>query len=97
MNRKLVQGECPFCGSTNIEYDSIQSLDANCIYYPAHCLDCKKDFEEQYTLVFDGCYVYGNNDNSTWIEEGSSIPDEILIDDDLEILDENYLKSLLKK
>ena len=27
MNRVLVQGECPFCGSTNIDYGSIQFLD----------------------------------------------------------------------
>lgn len=96
MNRNLVQGECPFCGSTNIDYGSMQSLEADSIYYPARCLDCKKEFEECYTLIFDGCYVYDGNDNSTWIDVDSPIPDEINEDNELEILDENYLKSLLK-
>ena len=97
MNKnKVVQGQCPYCGSSNIEYDSMQFSDANYVYYPAHCLDCKKDFEEHYRLVFDGCYVFDNMNDSIWVSKGESIPDDIDNDDELEILDENYLKSLLK-
>ena len=98
MNKnKLVQGQCPYCDSSNIEYGSGQFLEADGVYYPAHCLDCKKDFEEHYTLAFDGCYVFDSVGNSVWVFEGESLPDNIDNEDnELEILDESYLKSLLK-
>lgn len=52
MNTK-VQGQCPQCGSLNIEYDTIEMSNDMRVYFPAVCTDCKLSFEEHYDLIFD--------------------------------------------
>ena len=47
------QGQCPYCNSMDIDYGCIQ-LEDDMIYYPAHCNECGRDFEEWYDLTFTG-------------------------------------------
>jgi len=60
--KKIEQGVCPYCGSMDINYDAIELKD-EMLYYPAHCCDCGRSFEEWYDLVFaghnvgDNCYL----------------------------------------
>jgi len=44
-------GECPYCGSDNVDYHQSET-DENYITYPATCLDCKKPFEELYAITY---------------------------------------------
>jgi len=52
--KKIEQGVCPYCGSTDIDYGAIELEDDDMLYYPATCNDCKRDFEEWYKLGFVG-------------------------------------------
>jgi predicted Zn-ribbon and HTH transcriptional regulator len=51
---------CPYCKSADIHYGSIEienCLLGVCVYYPATCENCGKEFKEYYTLDFD-CVEY---------------------------------------
>ena len=50
------QGKCPYCGSEDIEYGSMELKDDNIVDYPCHCNKCNKDFTEGYHLEFDGMF-----------------------------------------
>lgn len=47
------QGECPKCGSMNLDYQAIKYEDEMC-YYPYKCEDCGQEGEEWYRLEFNG-------------------------------------------
>ncbi len=59
---KIEQGVCPYCGSTDIDYDP-SSHEDDMETYPATCNTCGKQFEEWYELHFvghnvgDGCGI----------------------------------------
>ena len=44
-------GKCPYCDSDNISYDTTEILD-NTLRYPAVCLDCEGDFNEDYVIEY---------------------------------------------
>ena len=58
---KIEQGVCPYCGSVDIDY-GVMEIEDDCVYYPAHCNDCKRDFNEWYRLEFDGHNVGDRKD-----------------------------------
>lgn len=64
------QGQCPYCGSVDINYGSIQ-IEEDHIYYPAECNDCYKYFEEWHYLKFIGHNVgcYGQYDADEYLNE----------------------------
>ena len=49
-------GECPTCGSIDIDYDALVP-DGGSIYYPATCEECGQRFFEYHELEFDAHYV----------------------------------------
>jgi len=59
------QGECPECGSLNVDYGPLQEFcdgsselySDQSVYYPATCLDCGCHFNEVYDLEFTGSEV----------------------------------------
>jgi len=48
-------GKCPYCGSFNLAFDSIDDSD-DTVTYAAHCRDCGKDYKEGYIMSFIGVY-----------------------------------------
>lgn len=46
-------GVCPYCNSERIEYMPSRN-EVDMIYYPCTCRNCKRYFEEWYSLRFDG-------------------------------------------
>ncbi len=48
-----IQGECPKCGSDNLEYGCSKPYD-NQIAYPYTCADCDFEGSERYCLSFIG-------------------------------------------
>lgn len=62
--KRIEQGVCPYCGSTNINYDSAE-LDDEMVSYPATCNRCKRNFVEWYHLDFVGHNVGDNLDTLT--------------------------------
>ena len=47
------QGQCPYCNGLDIDYSCAQ-FEGDMMYFPAHCNDCERDFEEWYELTFAG-------------------------------------------
>ena len=45
------QSHCPFCGSTNIDWDE-DGIEDDYYYYEYHCNDCNKEFTEWYSLHY---------------------------------------------
>lgn len=43
--------KCPFCESENIEGDGQVQTDSTYAWQKIICLDCKKEWEDQYTLT----------------------------------------------
>ena len=52
MKNNNVQGECPNCGSVNLDYVAIVPQD-EWIYYPFTCNDCGCEGKECYSLTFE--------------------------------------------
>lgn len=50
-------GYCPYCGSTNIDLESHSYYD-DCFEQYYICLNCKRDFIENYELVYISKEVY---------------------------------------
>ena len=44
-------GECPYCGSENIDYACSQILDET-LRYPGTCDDCGGEFNEDYDIIY---------------------------------------------
>ena len=44
-------GECPYCGSNNLDYGTSEILD-DTLRYPATCLDCGESFDEDYAIEY---------------------------------------------
>lgn len=44
-------GKCPYCGSENVSYDTSEIID-DTLWYPAVCLDCEGDFNEDYAIEY---------------------------------------------
>lgn len=42
---------CPHCGSANIEAGSLDTCSGGEIYQPVGCLNCKKSWQDVYTLT----------------------------------------------
>jgi formate dehydrogenase maturation protein FdhE len=49
---KECRGECPKCGSSNINYGASELVDETLIY-PSHCNICHTDFSEEYKLEYN--------------------------------------------
>lgn len=45
------QGRCPVCGSYDLEYNDIEHINHNNIYYPFTCNNCGTIGKEWFTLV----------------------------------------------
>lgn len=73
--KKIEQGVCPYCGSSDIEYGASEPYDDMMECYPADCNDCHRHFEEWYKLSFvghnvgDSCEITTNDGD----EEGFEI------------------------
>ena len=50
-------GTCPYCNSTNIDYNESSYKDGPYQIYPALCTNCHRVFEEWYKLEFLGLNV----------------------------------------
>lgn len=61
MFKKIAEGYCPCCGSSNISYGSM-NLNDNVVSYPAQCDDCGATYYEDYTLDFCGISEVRNKD-----------------------------------
>lgn len=44
-------GQCPHCGSDNINYETCEILDET-LQYPAVCEDCGGEFNENYNINY---------------------------------------------
>lgn len=56
-NSKQCEGECPKCGSHNIDYDVLELI-MDQVYYPATCEDCNTQFKEWYFIKYnDTTYI----------------------------------------
>ena len=55
---KIEKGKCPYCGSENVEYGSLEICDEG-VYYKVFCNDCENNFEEHYDLKFAGHVIDG--------------------------------------
>jgi predicted Zn-ribbon and HTH transcriptional regulator len=53
-------GECPKCGSEDIDYDVLEIGDTYA-FYPAKCEDCGQKFEENYELTYTGTTYEGED------------------------------------
>lgn len=53
---KKEQGLCPYCGSEDIDYGTMDLNMGGAVDYPCHCNKCNKDFIEGYHLEFDGMF-----------------------------------------
>lgn len=54
------EGKCPYCGSENITYGSLELEGGFHICYPCICDDCGTEYKEYYTIEFatnDNIYV----------------------------------------
>ena len=45
---------CPFCGSTNLEYEHLNWINDDSIEQECHCEDCNHWFQQIYNTTFDG-------------------------------------------
>lgn len=45
IENKQCEGNCPRCGSTDIDYEAIK-LGDGAMYYPGRCNDCNCSFKE---------------------------------------------------
>lgn len=63
-------GVCPYCNSERIEYEPAKN-EVDMMYYPCTCRNCKKYFEEWYSLRFAGHNVgcYGQYDADEYLNE----------------------------
>lgn len=61
--KKIAEGYCPVCGSSCINYGSMD-IEDNVVSYPAQCNDCGATWNEDYELVFCGVSdVYDKDGN----------------------------------
>ena len=44
-------GQCPYCGSENINYEASYIID-DTLRYPAECEDCESNFDEDYAIEY---------------------------------------------
>lgn len=47
-------GKCPYCNSTDINYDAFEAELPSYVYQPCFCNTCKRYFEAWYDLHFTG-------------------------------------------
>lgn len=48
---EYIQGECPNCGSYNLDYGVMELVDQEC-FYPYRCKSCGFEGKEWYALKF---------------------------------------------
>lgn len=59
---KIKAGYCPSCGSDIIDYSAAEFEDDNMLHYNCKCITCGYEFEEWYSLKFEGQNVGENCD-----------------------------------
>jgi len=47
-----IEGECPRCGSENLEYGAMERQDGM-VFWPVTCNDCGAELREWWSLEFD--------------------------------------------
>jgi len=52
---KRCKGNCPKCGSDNLEY-SVSGIGDDAMYYPFTCIDCNCSGKEWYNLEYFGTF-----------------------------------------
>lgn len=52
--KKTVQGVCPNCGSTELDYGTLELLDGELAYYPVTCNNCNCYFEATFEMKYIG-------------------------------------------
>ena len=61
--KKISEGYCPCCGSSNITY-GIATIEDTVVSYPCECADCGATWSEDYSLNFCGVSnVYDKDGN----------------------------------
>lgn len=73
------QGHCPFCNSTNLDYDAVE-FEGDMEYFPWQCRDCKRQGEEWYTMQFSGQNII-TADGSVEVFEDHDYSEEELEED----------------
>lgn len=61
-----LQGECPVCRSSNLDY-SASWIDWNCLYYDRVCENCESTWTEWYILEF-----YSQHLDYDWLQKKST-------------------------
>lgn len=59
---KCEEGKCPNCGSDIIDYSGAEFEDDHMVHYKCRCITCGYEFEEWYSLKFEGQNVGENCD-----------------------------------
>tara|TARA_R110002020_G_scaffold13584_4_gene48777 strand:+ start:46 stop:261 length:216 start_codon:yes stop_codon:yes gene_type:complete len=59
---KKCEGECPKCGSLNLDYDTMK-VDCGYVSYDYDCNDCKNHGTEYFNLVYDVTVTNNYNKN----------------------------------
>lgn len=57
------QGECPICGSPDLNYDE-SWIDNMCVYYDRECNNCHSQWTEWYTMDF-----YSQHVDYDWLQK----------------------------
>lgn len=69
-NAEIKKGKCPYCGSTNLEYEDdareprVAEYD-DYVSYGWHCKDCGKDGQEIFGMEFIGHDLYRDDENDS--------------------------------
>lgn len=64
-----INGVCPMCNSTNLDYGALEFETDMLSYYPWRCNDCHTQGEEWYVMSFSGHNLIDEEGNSIEIEE----------------------------
>ena len=99
MKQIAVEGVCPVCGSTDIEYDVLEPEFPSGVYFPCECNNCHATFNEWYdtelygqTEVIEGDVEYNGREDV--MAEGKV--EEILHTKTLDKLVETYSNEEIK-
>ena len=68
---KVREDHCPYCGSTDITYESIELAYDGRLFRHFCCEHCKHEFEQWYELTFTGMNI--GDELTTWVDKDQDI------------------------
>ena len=72
--QKARNGECPNCGSNDLDYESIEPIDNKQIFYPFTCNNCDAEGRETWGLI-DGETEIEQDDLQSEINKMQAVDD----------------------